>query len=393
MLNPILTAHGFGKGGGGIEYKRVTAATALRDKQGVIADTTDGYFVVSLPNSPREGTQCSIVDGGNWSVTPLIVDPVGAAIEGQPAGETLTLDIGSIEAQFVYTGTKWKVFVKVVSPSGNVVSTNGVQRLSNKTLEATTMDGTLTFAGLGRRILADFSNATHALRTLFQSSTANSPTVVGFMPNGTSKIGQLNVYNSSDPDNSTVGMLHVSETEVSFRCTKTGTANYLPMTWWNNNLEFMRLGTNGTLSLGRNFTGNLDTVLRLEETTHATSKRSAMTFGGSNWVLGQDSAANGTRDFFLYSAALSSLPLVVTAAGHTCPGVTNAYDLGSTTLRWRNIYTQDLHLSNGIGDYTMIEGEEDLFLVNNKNGKHYKFALIQVDPSIVPAKSEAADGS
>jgi hypothetical protein len=109
--------------------------------------------------------------------------------------------------------------------------------------------------------------------------------------------------------------------------------------------------------------------------------------------LGQDSAANGTRDFYLYSAALSSLPLVVNTAGHTCPGVTNTFDLGSTTLRWRNIYTQDLHLSNGIGDYTMIEGEEDLFLVNNKNGKHYKFALIQVDPSIVPAKSEAADGS
>lgn len=64
MLNPILTAHGFGKGGGGIEYKKVTTATALRDKQGVIADTSGGTFVVSLPNSPREGTQCSIVDGG-----------------------------------------------------------------------------------------------------------------------------------------------------------------------------------------------------------------------------------------------------------------------------------------------------------------------------------------
>lgn len=393
MLNPILTAHGFGKGGGGIEYKKVTTATALRDKQGVIADTSGGTFVVSLPNSPREGTQCSIVDGGDWSANPLTVDPVGAAIEGQPAGETLTLDIGSIEAQFVYTGTKWKVFVKLVSPSGNVVSTNGVQRLSNKTLEATTMDGTLTFAGLGRRFLADFSNATHALRMLFQTTSSNNNTILGVIPNGSARKTQINFYNSSDPDNASVGMIHVSDAEVSFRSAKTGTADYLPMTWRNSDIEYMRLNTNGTFSLGRNFTGNVDTVLRLEETTHATSKRSAMTFGGSNWVLGQDSAANGTRDFFLYSGALSSLPLVVNAAGHTCPGVTNAFDLGSTTLRWRNIYTQDLHLSNGIGDYTMIEGEEDLFLVNNKNGKHYKFALIQVDPSIVPAKSEAADGS
>ena len=77
------------------------------------------------------------------------------------------------------------------------------------------------------------------------------------------------------------------------------------------------------------------------------------------------------------------------AAGNISPSVTNTYDLGTTSLRWRNIYTQDLHLSNGIGDYTVVEGEEDLFLVNNKSGKSFKFALIEVDPSQVPPKSES----
>jgi hypothetical protein len=77
----------------------------------------------------------------------------------------------------------------------------------------------------------------------------------------------------------------------------------------------------------------------------------------------------------------------VSISGTVTPGTTNVYDLGSSSLRWRNIYTQDLHLSNGIGDYTVIEGEEDLFLVNNKSGKSFKFALIEVDPSIVPPKS------
>jgi hypothetical protein len=76
------------------------------------------------------------------------------------------------------------------------------------------------------------------------------------------------------------------------------------------------------------------------------------------------------------------------AAGNISPSLTNTYDLGTTSLRWRNIYTQDLHLSNGIGDYTVIEGEEDLFLVNNKSGKSFKFALIEVDASQVPPKSE-----
>ncbi len=56
-------------------------------------------------------------------------------------------------------------------------------------------------------------------------------------------------------------------------------------------------------------------------------------------------------------------------------------------LRWRNIYTNDLNLSNEgssndfdgtWGDYTIQEGESDLFLINNRNGKKYKFNLTEV---------------
>jgi hypothetical protein len=79
---------------------------------------------------------------------------------------------------------------------------------------------------------------------------------------------------------------------------------------------------------------------------------------------------------------------IITATGNINPQATNTFDLGTSSLRWRNVFTQDLHLSNGIGDYTIIEGEEELYLVNNKNSKHFKFALIEVDPSEVPPKSE-----
>lgn len=77
-----------------------------------------------------------------------------------------------------------------------------------------------------------------------------------------------------------------------------------------------------------------------------------------------------------------------TSAGSMSPGTNNAVDLGSASFRWRNIYTNDLQLSNGIGDYTVVEGEEDLFLYNNKSGKTFKFALIEVDPSTVPPKAK-----
>jgi hypothetical protein len=51
-----------------------------------------------------------------------------------------------------------------------------------------------------------------------------------------------------------------------------------------------------------------------------------------------------------------------------------------------------LNLNNGIGNYTVVEGEEDLFLYNNKSGKVYKFALIEVDPASATPKIDKLNG-
>jgi len=77
----------------------------------------------------------------------------------------------------------------------------------------------------------------------------------------------------------------------------------------------------------------------------------------------------------------------VDKSGHIYPSSSNSKDLGSTSLRWRNIYTNDLNLSNegssndvdgSWGDWTIQEGESDLFLKNNRSGKKYKFNLTEV---------------
>ena len=66
----------------------------------------------------------------------------------------------------------------------------------------------------------------------------------------------------------------------------------------------------------------------------------------------------------------------------------NSYDLGSSSNRWRNVYTTDLQLSNEgsqndvdgtWGSYTIQEGEDELFLINRRNGKKYKFNLTEVN--------------
>ena len=84
----------------------------------------------------------------------------------------------------------------------------------------------------------------------------------------------------------------------------------------------------------------------------------------------------------------SATAVSVTAGKHVNPASTNTTDLGTTSLRWRNLYTQDLQLSNESssgndvdgtwGNYTIQEGESDLFLINNRSGKKYKFLLQEV---------------
>ena len=74
-------------------------------------------------------------------------------------------------------------------------------------------------------------------------------------------------------------------------------------------------------------------------------------------------------------------------AQHILPSTDDTYNLGSTSKRWANIYTNDLRLSNEgksndvdgtWGSYIIQEGESDLFLINNRNGKKYKFNLTEV---------------
>ena len=87
------------------------------------------------------------------------------------------------------------------------------------------------------------------------------------------------------------------------------------------------------------------------------------------------------------NTAISPL-LVIKNTGNLEPGVDATQNLGTSTKRWANIYSADLHCSNKgskndvdgtWGDFTIQEGESDLFLINNRSGKKYKFNLTEVN--------------
>jgi hypothetical protein len=105
-------------------------------------------------------------------------------------------------------------------------------------------------------------------------------------------------------------------------------------------------------------------------------------------------------------------------ATNMIPDTNAAYDLGTAEFKWRDLYlssatiylgdakissdgskvimsdieTGDIHLNNESrggnsvdgtwGSYKIEEGQDDLFLINQRTGKKYKFNLTEVDPDV-----------
>ena len=110
-------------------------------------------------------------------------------------------------------------------------------------------------------------------------------------------------------------------------------------------------------------------------------------YGNGNNLTGIDATAlkDGSGNVIVQA---SSLDVVVSAGKTFKPATTNSTDLGTTNERWRNVFTNDLNLSNEgsknsvdgtWGDWTFQEGENDIFIINNRNGKKYKMNLTEVE--------------
>ena len=79
---------------------------------------------------------------------------------------------------------------------------------------------------------------------------------------------------------------------------------------------------------------------------------------------------------------------LVTVTGNIVPEADGTRDLGSASLQWQNVYTEDLNLNNTgrdgnevdgtTGHWVIQEGDENLFLLNRKTGKQYKFSLEEI---------------
>ena len=129
--------------------------------------------------------------------------------------------------------------------------------------------------------------------------------------------------------------------------------------------------SNGNISITPDGTGKVIIDGLSHPTADGTNGQALVTDGAGNLSFGDVSVS-------------------LSAVGESIiPSTTDTYDLGATSFVWRNIYTGDLHLSNEAkdqgnsvdgtkGNWTIQEGSDDLFIVNNKSGKKYKFKLEEI---------------
>ena len=179
------------------------------------------------------------------------------------------------------------------------------------------------------------------------------------------------------------------------------------ITFKNNNSTSVYINSSRNVGIGTtnpygrlHLTGNYDgaqNTLNLENNwpnTHRTSLINFWAYYNSTNPLaiieaGQDvSATNaGVIEFkTMLAGAAPATRMTIKPDGTVQPGANGTQDLGTSSLRWATVFISDLDMSNGIGDYTIVEGEEDLFLYNNKTNKVFKFLIQEVDPSTAPPK-------
>jgi hypothetical protein len=198
--------------------------------------------------------------------------------------------------EVVYDGTRFQVIssypMNLTTPPAIGGTTPNTGAFTNLTTQ------NLAFSGTARRITADFSNATITNRTLFQTTTANSTTAVGLLPNGTSTTSQFIAYAATDPDNAAYAYMQHTGSVANIGATKTGTGSYTPLSFSTSGTTRLTINADGTVGIGRSPVSTQALNLAADGTTSANFALVMYDSAGTSlWTYRADgyTAANGAK--------------------------------------------------------------------------------------------------
>lgn len=222
----------------------VKIGSGLSIAGGVVSVDGAGQSFAAYTITPSTGDQTSFAVPGGYVPGAIIVGLNGSTLTGGGDDYTATDGANVVLTTGISSPSQLQVFVFSTFSVANALLKSG-----------DTMSGDLSFSGLGLRVKADFSNVTASNRMMFQTSTANSTTVLGAIPSGTSRVASIQALsNGEDPSNATAMTLMAIGTpgseESRLNANRTGTGTYAPMTFYVNAGERMRIGTDGSVGIG-----------------------------------------------------------------------------------------------------------------------------------------------
>jgi len=157
--------------------------------------------------------------------------------------------------------------------------------------------------------------------------------------------------------------------------------------------ERMRIASNGDVGIGTNSplerfhvhkASATGPFMYITNTSTGVSASDGIQIGydGTNTAVLKN---NEPTDLVFYAGSQN---FRITSSGHVLPATNNTQDLGSTAKGWRNVYMNDLNLSNMNGDtndvdgtqgsWTIQEGKDDLYIINRLNGKKFKIKMEEI---------------
>ena len=378
--------------------------TITVDAQGLVTgastssiDTTsiaNGTSNVSVANNgditaTRSGTARHVVNNTGTSVTGNIA--VSGTVDGRDvAADGTKLDGIESGATADQTASDIKTLLQSSKLTNSEIAddTIGADQLAHTSVTAgsygsATAIPAITVDAQGR-VTAASTNTVNTTTNLATTTATDSVTVTSSTGNN-AQIGEAT--------GSAAGVMSVAHHD-KLDGIAAGATNVTNTNQLTNGAGFITSASFSDVAGGGTFTGDV-TVSGGASAIHV-SGGSDIRFNSGNWT-GDHGAKIQNHSNWLYIQGGSQGIIFrddggtdrwnINSSGHMLPSSNNSYDLGSSGARVRNLYTNDLHLSNeghsndvdgSWGDWTIQEGESDLFLKNNRSGKKFKFNLTEV---------------